>query len=480
MILTHSGLRTVYGRLSGALGLFFLVLLLGCAPAAIAGQRVERIQNSTVTIHFLDVGQGDGTLIRTADGKKVLVDTGPPSARHHLMKRLQELGVAHLDALLVTHAHADHIGNALQVMRTIPTRTLLDAGFAHTTQTYASMLAHVEASPDIQYRVLARGRNLSMGEHAVLEVLGPEDPFLRGTRSDANANSIVFRLRAGDVTVLFTGDAESETEVRLLDEGGKDLRSDVLKVAHHGSAHATSTRFLKAVSPDCAVISAGRNNKYDHPAPATVGRLEQAGVVSWNTASHGEVEIRTDGRSYAVETHGVVAVVAQAKGAVLPQNGPGININTADVVSLDTLPGIGPSKARAIVAYRDQHGAFGTVDDLTNVAGIGQKTVARLRALVRVSGAAAAPRFPAASIAPSSTPSSARAPAGSLIDINRAGAAELVELPGIGPSKARAILEWRQTNGEFSHVDQLVEVKGIGARTLEKLRALITLGEPLR
>jgi comEA protein len=398
------------------------------------------------------------------------------------MQRLKELGVSHLDALLVTHAHADHIGNALQVMKAIPTRTLLDAGFAHTTATYAALLSFVEDSPDIQYRALTRGRNISMGDHVVLEILAPEKPFLQGTRSDANANSIVFRMRVGDVTLLFTGDAEADTEERLLGAGSKGLKSDVLKVAHHGSAYATSTAFLKAVSPSVAVISAGRDNKYNHPATGTMGRIEKSGIQSWVTASDGEVEIRTDGRHYAVKAHGVVAVVAQFAGGAMPDESGAININTADARALDALPGIGPSKARAILAYRDSHGPFDSVDDLTNVKGIGQKTVERLRGFATVAGDSGSSRLPTASIVP--PPAAVNAPeskgGSAQIDINRAGPDELERLPGIGPSKARAIISWRQTNGGFSRIDQLIEVKGIGPRTLEKLRSLVTLGAPPR
>jgi len=482
MMIPRHSLRTI--RIAPAsmfVLLAALLLLLGCAPAAIAGQRVERVKKPTATVHFLDVGQGDGALIHTVDGKSVLVDTGPPSARSGLMQRLKELGIGHLDALLVTHAHADHIGNAVQVMKSIPTRALLDAGFAHTTATYASLLAHVEAEPEIQYRTLTRGRNIAMGEHVVLEVLGPEKPFLQGTRSDANANSIVFRMRVGEVTFLFTGDAEADTEERLLGGASDKLKSDVLKVAHHGSAYATSASFLRAVSPSAAVISAGRDNKYNHPAPATMGRLEKAGIPSWVTATDGEVEIQTDGRRFAVKTHGVVAVVAQSSGAAMPGGSGGININTADARALDALPGIGPSKAKAILAYRLQHGPFDSVDALQNVKGIGQKTVERLRGFATVTGGSEpTTRLPAASMEPSpQAPSPAPTPAsGDAIDINRADAETLVRLPGIGPSKARAIIAWRQANGVFSRVEQLVEVKGIGPRTLEKLRPMITLGTP--
>ena len=221
---------------------------------------------------------------------------------------------------------------------------------------------------------------------------GEGSAFAQATAQDPD--SIVARLAYGDVSVLLTGDAEADTEQRLLEDGGA-LGATVLKVAHHGSDHATSLRFLDAVKPKVGVVSCGRDNHYGHPALGLRGRLRARRVPLYRTDLGGTVAFRTDGTHWAVASEGVgptpLGPGAHAPPPTTLQLTVLINVNTADVDALVALPGIGPKKAAAIVAARDER-PFATVDDLIRVRGIGPKTLERLRSLVTVGDPSAPPR----------------------------------------------------------------------------------------
>lgn len=467
-----------------ALSVLATLTLAGTSRAASLAPRVDRVASPTVSVHFLDIGQGDAILIRTADDKAVMLDAGPPESRGSMLDRLRALGITSLDALIMTHAHADHVGGAKMLLETFPVKLVLDPGFAHTSAMYAGILETIEKK-GIRYRQPRRSFKVRLGEHAELQFLSPEDPLLSGTRSDPNANSFVIKLSAGDVDVMLTGDAEAETEARVLGTKDVPMQCEVLKVAHHGSEYSTTAAFLDAVHPTAAVISVGASNRYGHPAPPTLLKLDKAGVVTYRTDTDGEVVLETDGRSWSLVAAHPGARPASGAGTPGPPSATGaglIDINGASVAELTKLPGIGKSKAQAIVDHRASNGPFGSVEDLTKVRGIGRKTMEALAPLaVAGSGTPGAARM--AEDAPQATGGAMAedaprppAPAGGGLDLNAASESQLVSLPGIGRVKAQAIIAWRQASGPFTSVDQLRQVKGIGAKTLDALRPLVRVG----
>jgi len=256
--------------------------------------------DGALEVKVMDVGQGDGIVIFGPTGIVAVMDAGPGSGGLKIADELRSRGIRKIDYAILSHAHLDHLGGFLRLMEKVDIGEIIDPAFPHTGKTYKRFLKQVEAR-GVKYTVARRGMEISLGPGVRLTLLAPEEPLLSGTRSDANANTIVARLDFGSVCILLTGDAELPTEDRLL-AGDQPIQCPVLKVAHHGSAHSTSERWLERVKPQIAVISAGRRNRYGHPKPETLRRLEAAGARIYRTDLHGNVSVRTDGKRVMVVT----------------------------------------------------------------------------------------------------------------------------------------------------------------------------------
>lgn len=250
-------------------------------------------------ITFLDVGQGDAILIETPEGSAILVDGGPDPAR--LRTALgQELpfGDRDLELVVLTHPQEDHLAGLLAALESYEVEMLLHAGQPCDTSVCDRFWAEAEASGAPLHEVKA-GTRIETASGLSVEVLHPPGTHLMGTSADANNNSIVLRLVWGRLSVLLTGDIEEEAE-RVISRSGRELRSVVLKVPHHGSATSLSPPFLGRVSPQVAVISVGADNTYGHPAPSTLAKLE--GIAVLRTDAEGTIEIVSDGERYWVLT----------------------------------------------------------------------------------------------------------------------------------------------------------------------------------
>lgn len=252
---------------------------------------------------MVDVGQGDGMFIVSPQRKTIVIDTGTSKGGKAMVEAMRDEGLDTVDLMVLTHPHADHIGGADEIIKAMEVERVLDPGFPYSSRSYERLLELIRER-DITFVTARRPRKINLGDGITLTILAPDAKPLEGTRSDANSNSVVLRLTYGDVSVLFTGDAEIETEELLTSFDGKPepLESTVLKVAHHGSAHASKHAFLKRVKPKLALISAGRNNKYGHPAVETLKRIRDYTNRIFLTAKHGTIHLRTDGRRIKVWT----------------------------------------------------------------------------------------------------------------------------------------------------------------------------------
>jgi competence protein ComEC len=261
-------------------------------------------------IEFLAVGQGDAALITSPTGKTILIDGGPHEAGPVLAARLRTRAAHPLDLVLLTHRHADHLGGLAEVVRSFEVRMYMDAPFPHPTPGYAALMEAL-AVRAVPVRAAARGRRIDIGGGAWLTLLSPPEPALRRTRSDVNANSVVVRLDYRETSALFAADAEAATERWLL-ASGQPLTASVLKVAHHGSRYASGRAFLRAVSPQVAIISVGKPNEYGHPAPETLARLAQRGARVYRTDRDGTVVVELDGATVRARAeHETTALVSK-------------------------------------------------------------------------------------------------------------------------------------------------------------------------
>lgn len=262
-----------------------------------------RAEERGVEIRFFDVGEGDAALIRSPSGSDVLVDTGNFMTGYHLANRLETLGIRRLDRLILTHLHPDHAGGVFALVPEFSCGAVHDNGYPKTIETspddflrwYARSVREHQA-----YSPLRAGNELRDGS-LVFEFLWPPE---ENPAEAHNLNSLVFRLRFGTFSALFAGDLVEPAQTRLL-ESGADLRADVLKVAHHGSRHATSEAFLERVSPEAAVISVNAGNVRGYPSSETIALIRRKSIRLFRTDRNGDIRVtvRPDGR-YRIEASG--------------------------------------------------------------------------------------------------------------------------------------------------------------------------------
>ncbi len=241
--------------------------------------------------HFINVGQGDAIFIQTP-AKNILIDGGDRGTT--VANYLRNQGISSLDLVIGTHPHADHIGGLINVFQSIPVKEVIDPAVVHTTKTFEDYLTLIDKK-DIKFTEGRAGMNRDLGGGAQLELLHPTSP----SSSHLNNASIVARLVFGQVSFLFTGDAETEAEKEMLNRSAA-LVSDILKVGHHGSRTSTTQAFLQGVDPEVAVIMCGKDNQYGHPHEEILQRLANAGVDIYRTDLHGTIVITTDGQTYDI------------------------------------------------------------------------------------------------------------------------------------------------------------------------------------
>jgi len=248
----------------------------------------------TVEYHFIDVGQGDATLIRTPDGD-ILIDAGENSAEEDLKNYLDLCGVDVLYYAIFTHPDSDHIGGADMILAEYEVLNVIKPELEKTTQVYKRMMDAITAEACTVYNAIP-GETYSLGEFDMF-VFGP-DP--NNKNLDSNNSSIVIKATWGSTTAMLTGDAEEPAEESILKTySAADLGSMLLKMGHHGSKTSSTDAWLAAVSPEIAVISCGLNNKYGHPHAEALARIEPyVGDRIYRTDLLGTIVFITDGESF--------------------------------------------------------------------------------------------------------------------------------------------------------------------------------------
>ena len=283
------------------------------AIAALAGATAlvlwpPRVPDGRLRVTVLDVGQADAIVVQTPGGHALLIDAGGQlergaqtsgdSSAERVGERivvpfLLRGGIHAIDALILSHPHGDHAGGAAPTLRALRVGEFADGGQTYGGSAYRDALATARAA-GVAVVYPRTGAIWRDDDGVTLRFVGPSRPFLAHTGNDINDNSIAFVLEYKGFRMLFTGDAGVAAERRFL-ASGIDLRADVLKVGHHGSAYSSSDAFLEAVRPRYAIISVGRHNHFGHPAPRTLAALEHIGATVYRTDEDGAVSLATDG-----------------------------------------------------------------------------------------------------------------------------------------------------------------------------------------
>lgn len=268
-----------------------LILLLILANISVWIALGRRAPSSQLQVHFLNIGQGDAILIESPTHKRVLIDAGPNRSVLGELGRILPFGDRRIDVLMATHPDKDHIGGVPEVLRRYKVGIFLEPGVE--SENSIDDLIEVELEKRKIPNLLAkRGMILDIGGGVTLTVLFPSTDVTLWETNDA---SIVARLEYGEDTFLFTGDAGLKTENILSSLGKEILDVDVLKVGHHGSRTSTSLSFLDSVTPEYAVISAGRDNSYGHPHKEVLSNLEKAGAEVLSTIHLGTITFFSSG-----------------------------------------------------------------------------------------------------------------------------------------------------------------------------------------
>ena len=331
------------GRATRGCGCAIAVLLAVAAAGAFVGWKYVlpwwRTQpppasGGELTVRILDVGpiNGDSILITSPAGKTVLIDAGDTTKGKTVVDALKRYNVQQLDYFIATHPHPDHIGGAAEVFKAVKVLNVIDNGQQPSvpaqqlaaqpkakptpkppqtgnrraprsnslTQFYDDYKAGMSAS-GAHYETAKPGTKLDLGGGALLTILAPSEPFFTKDKmttggNEANANSIVARLDYGTFSMMLAGDAEDQTEHRMLTKE-LDLQAKVIKISHHGSKYASSKDFLDRVKPEVAIVSCGAWNRYGHPAQAVLDRLKAANVKLYRTDLQGEITITTRGKN---------------------------------------------------------------------------------------------------------------------------------------------------------------------------------------
>jgi len=270
--------------------IYFLLLLL-LSNGTIFYKVFAETRSNLLKVSFLDVGQGDAIFIESPTGNQFLIDGGPDKSILNALGRVMPFYDKTIDAILTTHPDQDHIGGIPEVLKNYSVGEYIDSGATSSTGTFIEVINGITKSK-IKKDIAIKGQIIDLGGGAFLKILYPEDA---PKGKDTNENSVIAKLYYGDSTFLFTGDAPTDVEQYLANTNGKELDSDVLKVAHHGSRNSLSPEFLSAVSPTYSVILAGKDNSFGHPHKEIVDFLDNIKSKILGTYEMGDIYFVSDG-----------------------------------------------------------------------------------------------------------------------------------------------------------------------------------------
>lgn len=271
--------------------LFLIVMMLTLANMAILFVLLQST-SPVLRVTFFDVGQGDAILIEAPNGNQLLYDAGPPSGA--LMRALSSalpFWDRSIDIAVFSHPDMDHIGGFPEVFKRYDIGAVLTSG----AQAVNGVYDKTEQSIIDEYarHIIARkGMSIALGDGVVADVLYPDQDT---THMETNSASIVLRVRYGATAFLFSGDLPQKQEEQIVRQFGSELKSQILKLGHHGSRTSSGAYWLSAVNPDAVVISAGKDNRYGHPHTEVIDVLSKLNIPALKTFEEGNITFVSDG-----------------------------------------------------------------------------------------------------------------------------------------------------------------------------------------
>lgn len=252
--------------------------------------KIDAKVEGKLSVSFIDVGQADSVLIRNGN-YNMLIDAGNNEDGEKLVNYFKSLGIEEFTYVFATHPHEDHIGGMDDIINNFKIDNYYMSNKLSTTKTFMDVLDALDGR-NLKYTVPNKGDTLKLGD-ANIKVIYPGDD-----KSNINDSSIVLKITYGKNSFLLTGDATSNVERKIYNE---DIKSDVLKVAHHGSSYSSTDVFLDRVKPYYAVISAGKNNIYNHPSNKTLEKLNKRNIKVYRTDLDGTIVFISDGDNLSVK-----------------------------------------------------------------------------------------------------------------------------------------------------------------------------------
>ncbi len=253
--------------------------------------KIDAKVKENFSVSFIDVGQADSVLIRNGN-YNMLIDAGNNEDGEKLVNYFKSLGIEEFTYVFATHPHEDHIGGMDDIINNFKIDNYYMSNKLSTTKTFMDVLDALDGR-NLKYTVPNKGDTLKLGD-ANIKVIYPGDD-----KSNINDSSIVLKITYGKNSFLLTGDATSNVERKIYNE---DIKSDVLKVAHHGSSYSSTDVFLDRVKPYYAVISVGKNNIYNHPSNKTLEKLNKRNIKVYRTDLDGTIVFISDGDNLSVQT----------------------------------------------------------------------------------------------------------------------------------------------------------------------------------
>lgn len=341
----------------------FLLILSGCThedTVEVVGKPAsdKKIENhSFLKAHFIYAGQADATLLQWKNQDELftmLIDAGDWD-RNDVVNYLQNEKIQDIDLVVVTHPHSDHIGQLDLILDTFHVEEVWMNGDTNHAKAFEKALEAIEEK-DIEYYEPRAGDSFEIGD-VPIDVLHPANAFRKTNKNAAiNNNSIVMRIQYGDVSFLFTGDAEQEAEAEML-KGDFNLNADILHVGHHGADTSSSKEFLEAVNAEIAIYSAGIDNSYGLPDGEVLDRLKNLSSLVYGTDQHGTITLETDGQKVNITTEQEGNLPPPIEGEACT------NINSASPDELQKLMHIDKQLAKEIIKLRP----YQSLNELRNI-----------------------------------------------------------------------------------------------------------------